>query len=281
MSFCLNFNDPNVGKMVKDFGEVKVSNLIQKFFNSETPIYDEFIKNKNVKETLGLVPISKVKEEIGKSFPKEISYSQKISLMKAISIKNNYNKANNISTVYMLYNLEQIGQADLNTWGLRKVKGKLDIEGKIERAQSRIVDAAQSNKPVSDLERLIENNGYLKEEVREKTPQELLYEEEARKIQEEDAKRSGIDYTDDYLFGRNSEEAMGVDPNITEAEFRRQADIVTRMTAEEASADTYDAENERAIEIATKLADKLSDAMNVEWELVTPEAAEKLIKQGF
>jgi hypothetical protein len=24
MSFCLNFNDPNVGKMVKDFGEVKV-----------------------------------------------------------------------------------------------------------------------------------------------------------------------------------------------------------------------------------------------------------------
>jgi len=278
MSFCLNFGDPDVQKMVKDFGETKVSNLIQEFFNSETPSYNDFIKNKNVKEALGLVPISKVKEEIGKSFPKEISESQRMSLMQAVSRKNNYNRNNNISTVYMTYNVERIGQADLHTWGLRKVKGKLDIEGKIERAQSRIVDATQSNKPVSDLENIIKTGAYIKPEFKEKTPEQELYEEEARKIQEEDAKRAGVDYTDDYLFGRNSEETLGVDPNITEAEFRRQAAIVTRMTAEEASADTYNAESERAIEIATSLADKLSDAMNVEWELVTPEAAEILLK---
>jgi hypothetical protein len=131
---------------------------------------------------------------------------------------------------------------------------------------------------VSDLENIIKTGAYIKPEAREKTPEEQLYEEEARKIQEEDAKRAGVDYSDDYLFGRNSEETLGVDPNITEAEFRRQADIVTRMTAEEASADTYNAESERAIEIATTLANKLSDSLNVEWELVTPEAAEILLK---
>jgi len=279
MSFCLNFGDPNVQKMVKDFGEVKVSNLIQEFFNSETPIYDDFIKNKNVKEALGLVPISKVKQEIGKSFPKEISGSQMISLKSAVSRKNNYNFSNKISVVYSLYNLEQIGQADLNTWGLRKVKGKLDIDGKIDRAKSRIVDAGQSNKPVSELENLIKTGAYIKPEFREKTPEELLYEQEARKIQEEDAKRAGVDYSDDYLFGRNSEGQLGVDPNITEAEFRRQADIVTKMAAvEEATADNFDVKKEKAIEVATKLADKLSEAMNVEWELVTPEAAEILLK---
>jgi hypothetical protein len=279
MSFCLNFGDPDVQKMVKDFGETKVSNLIQEFFNSETPSYNDFIKNKNVKEALGLVPISKVKEEIGKSFPKEISESQRMSLMQAVSRKNNYNRNNNISTVYMTYNVERIGQADLHTWGLRKVKGKLDIEGKIERAQSRIVDATQSNKPVSDLENIIKTGAYVKPEFKEKTPEQELYEEEARKIQEEDAKRAGVDYTDDYLFGRNSEETLGVDPNITEAEFRRQAAIVTRMTeADELSAETFSMAEERAVEVATKLADKLSAAMNVEWELVTPEAAEILLK---
>lgn len=279
MSFCLNFNDPNVQKMVKDFGEVKVSNLIQEFFNSETPTYDEFIKNKNVKEALGLIPISKVKQEIGKSFPKEINGSQKISLFKAVSNKNNFNKNNNISTVYMTYNVEQIGQADLNTWGLRKVKGNLDIDAKLERAKSRVVDAAQSTKPITDIENIINKGTYLKPQFREKTARDLLYEEEARKIQQEDAKRAGIDYTDDYLFGRNSEETLGVDPNITEAEFRRQAAIVTRMTeADELSAETFSMAEERAVEVATKLADKLADAMNVEWELVTPEAAQILLK---
>lgn len=278
MAFCLNFNDPDVQKMVKDFGETKVSNLIQEFFNSETPTYNDFIKNKNVKEALGLIPISKVKEEIGKSFPKEISGSQKISLFQAVSRKNNFNKNNNISTVYMTYNVEQIGQADLNTWGVRKVKGDLDINAKIERAQSRIVDAGQSNKPVSDLENIIKTGAYIKPEVREKSPEEIAFEREARRIQEEDAKRAGIDYTDDYLFGRNSEESFGVDPNITEAEFRRQADIVNRMTAKEESLEEYDVNKEKAVEIATKLADKLSDAMNVEWELITPEAAEILLR---
>jgi hypothetical protein len=278
MAFCLNPNDPNVKRMVKDFGESKVSNLIQEFFNSETPTYEEFIKNKNVKEALGLIPISKVKEEIGKSFPKEISDRQKNILFKTISTKNNYNKANNISIVYMAYNVERIGQADLNTWGLRKVKGNLDIDAKIERAKSRVVDAGQSNAPVSELERLIKNNEHLKEEVKEKTPQELFLEEEARKIQEEDARRAGIDYTDDYLFGRNTETELKVDPNITEAEFKRQVDLVNRMDAQETSLETLDNQNEKAIEIATTLADKLSTAMNVEWELVTPEAAEILLK---
>ena len=47
---CLNLNDKTIKKMVDDFVEVKVSQLLNENFPETTPTYEEFIANKNVKD---------------------------------------------------------------------------------------------------------------------------------------------------------------------------------------------------------------------------------------
>lgn len=130
MSKCLNLSDPTIKKMVNDFGEINVSKLLDAYYPDKTPTYEEFIANRKVKEALGFIPISKTKDEIGKSFPREISNDQLAKLKRLISNVNNRTK----DFVYMIFNVERIGEADLFTWGLRKVKGSLDIAKKIDRA---------------------------------------------------------------------------------------------------------------------------------------------------
>jgi hypothetical protein len=114
-----------------------VSKLLDTYFPNTIPTYQDFISNKNIKQELGLIPISKVKSEIGRSMPKQINSNQLISLKATVSAINNRNFKNNVPTVYSLYNIEQVGQSDLNTWGLKKLKGTLDIEAKLERAKNR------------------------------------------------------------------------------------------------------------------------------------------------
>ena len=91
MSKCLNLSDKNVSRMVKDFGELNVSQLVDTYFGDNVPTYDEFINNKNIKEQLGIVPVSKTKDVLGTSFPKEIDNDRIIRLKKAISRVNNKN----------------------------------------------------------------------------------------------------------------------------------------------------------------------------------------------
>ena len=50
MSKCLNLSDKNVSRMVKDFGELNVSQLVDTYFGDNVPTYDEFINNK-IEET--------------------------------------------------------------------------------------------------------------------------------------------------------------------------------------------------------------------------------------
>lgn len=200
MSKCLNLSDKNVSRMVKDFGELNVSQLVDTYFGDNVPTYDEFINNKNVKEQLGIIPISKTKDILGSTFPKEIDNDRMIRLKKAISRINNKNFNAGVPENYRLINYKRIGQSENYTWGIRKVTGVLDVEAKLERAKSKLGDYSEDRTTISDLEKMIENDEYmLPEEDIEIDQEEFDYENEAREIQRQDAERAGLDYTDDYL----------------------------------------------------------------------------------
>jgi len=201
MSKCLNLSDKNVSRMVKDFGELNVSQLVDTYFGDNVPTYDEFINNKNIKEQLGIIPISKVKSEIGTTFSKELSTDRMIQLKKAISNTNNKNFKAGVPETYLLINYKRVGQADLYTWGLRKVAGTLDIEAKLENAKSKLSDINDDRTSISELERMIDNNDYMLPEDEFEVDEETLeFEEQARQIQREDAERAGLAYTENYLY---------------------------------------------------------------------------------
>ncbi len=198
MSKCLNLSDRNVAKVVKDFGETTVSQMVDTYFGDNVPTYDEFIANKEIKEQLNIIPISKVKNEIGTTFPKLLSTDRIIQLKQAISKANNNNYKAGNPEVYMLVNYDRVGEADLYTWGLRKVSGTLDVEAKIERAKAMVRESVTQ---VSDLERMIENNEhFLPEEDFEIDNEQLENERQARELLKEDAERAGLDYDDKYLY---------------------------------------------------------------------------------
>jgi soluble cytochrome b562 len=299
MSKCLNLGDKNISKMVNDFGEVTVSKLLDTYFPNTMPTYQDFISNKNIKQELGLIPISKVKEEIGRSLPKQINGNQLISLKATVSAINNRNFKNNVPTVYSLYNIKQVGQSDLNTWGLKKLKGTLDIEAKLERAKNRIVDPGQSNISVSDLEAMIDNDEYFDYEE-ELTPQEQSYEEEARQIQREDAQRLGIAYDDSYLFQLTNDEndinfvnkaevsqlelpfPIEVNPIITEEQLNLQFEEVRRLDeleVEEPEDTIEEPDTIKGKAIAIALAEKLKTAFGMEYEVITPEMAKLILER--
>lgn len=61
---CLNISNPKLDRLANDFGEIKTSELMDKYYPNSIPTYEEFISNKVIKEELGIIPISKVKDEI-------------------------------------------------------------------------------------------------------------------------------------------------------------------------------------------------------------------------
>lgn len=152
---CLNISNPNIAKIAKEFGEIKTSKLLDTYFPNTVPTFEEFISNKSIKEELGIIPISKVKQEIGASFSKEIPNSQLINLKKTVSKINNRLKDN----VYILFNIVQKGQSDLYTWGLRKVEGGLDVKAKLERAITSSNNSIQSNDKINDLQKRVNSQG--------------------------------------------------------------------------------------------------------------------------
>jgi hypothetical protein len=207
MSKCLNLSDKNISKLVKDFGEVNVARILDAYFGDNIPTYEEFITNKEIKEQLNIVPISKTKAELGTSFSKEITPDKIIKLKQLVSRVNNVNFRAGNPVTYSLFNLNQVGQSDLYTWGLRKIDGTLNVEAKLEKAKARLTDITQNRTSVSSLEKMIESDDiFLPEE--EMTQEEYDYTEEARRIQREDAERAGLDYSDDYLMDQTERPAI-------------------------------------------------------------------------
>lgn len=303
MSKCLNLSDKNVSRMVKDFGELNVSQLVDTYFGDNVPTYDEFINNKNIKEQLGIVPVSKTKDVLGTSFPKEIDNDRIIRLKKAISRVNNKNFNAGVPENYRLINYKRIGQSENYTWGIRKVTGELDVEAKLERAKSKLGDYSEDRTTISDLEKMIENDEYmLPEEDIEIDQEELDYENEAREIQRQDAERAGLDYTDDYLkdevevslasdtfdqtlespFDESIEnipvefDQAAVDRALdAKIEAQRQLDLQEEV--DETGPTSSDPAQEKAKNIAIEFAKKLAGATGMDYKLVSEAEAQALL----
>lgn len=145
---CLNLSHPEIKKLTNDFSVTKVSELMDKYFPESTPSYNEFVEYKEVKKELGIIPISKVKEEIGRSFPKLIYDNQSIEIKTLISNLNN----KNTGFVYLYFNDYQLGKSNLRTWGIRKVRGTINKSAKIDRLKSRIVDPSQDITKLNKLD---------------------------------------------------------------------------------------------------------------------------------
>lgn len=178
MKNCLNKSNPEVAKMAKDFGDVKTAELLDKHYPTTIPTYDEFIKNANVKEELGIIPISKIKDEIGVSFSKELSDSQLINLKSLVSRINNNSK----KYIYLLFNISRIGQADLYKWGLRKVEGELDVQAKLDRAINRAKNTLETNNKIAELKKkLPPTQGTLFQKFEEIPPKEVIIPTDALK----------------------------------------------------------------------------------------------------
>ena len=151
---CLNLSIPAFKQMAEDFGEFKTKFLLDSYFPGKIPTYDEFISDKDIKRALGIVSKSKMMDELGFSYGKTISNKALTIFKSKISRLNNFNYSQNKNITYKLFNIKQLGQSDNFTWNLRKIEKPLDMEAKIERVQSRIVDAKQNETPVSKLKEL-------------------------------------------------------------------------------------------------------------------------------
>lgn len=154
MKFCLNLSFGDNQRLVNDFSETNVINLLQAYFPGNNPTYNEFISNDSVKKALGLMSKSKANTELGSSFKKEISADQVTRLRTKISQVNNRLKREGVDFVYMMHNFRRVGQADLYTWDVRKVNGTLDVDAKLQRAKDRRDLAFQKSKVVDDLEKM-------------------------------------------------------------------------------------------------------------------------------
>lgn len=141
---CINKNLKDNQRLIQDFSETRVNQLFDEYFQDENPSYGEFISNPNVKEALGIIPISKVKSEIGKAFGKEIS-SRELKILKK-SISNINDKL--LGHSYKLFNIKQKGESDNYSWGLRKINSNINIQAKIDRLKQRI----NTGKQIRNLE---------------------------------------------------------------------------------------------------------------------------------
>jgi len=135
---CFNFSLNENKRIAEDFGEIETQKLIELYFPDKNPAsYNEFISNDKVKEALGLKGITEANKLLNTNYKKEISNQQLINLKSIISQTNNKLKGENKNIVYKLYNVKQLGESDNYTWGIREIKGNLDVDAKIERALTR------------------------------------------------------------------------------------------------------------------------------------------------
>lgn len=204
---CLNLNFKDNRRLVNDFGEVNVSNLLNEHFVDKNPDYDEFIANKDVLKAIGALSKSESNKVLGTSYGKEISENQSIKLKKNISLLNNSLFKSGEKTVYMLFNNRQIGQSYNFTWGLRKVEGRLNVSEKIERAKEYLSDKkATAQNQINYLESIKDKNV---------NKQNLdFFNNEEKVIEETDSEKSEIlrkeqenkDLTQDIDFSQTQQE---------------------------------------------------------------------------
>jgi len=153
MANCLNKSDKNVQRLINDFSEVKVSELVDKYFKGEVPTYEEFIANKNVKQEFNLIPKSKIKEHLGKSYGN--SALSKNLFLRDLGRKNNELATKGSNRTYKAYNVRQL-RPDVWEFGLRYFDKALNIEAKIERLKEKLILDNKIPEGLNKLESLVE-----------------------------------------------------------------------------------------------------------------------------
>lgn len=143
---------PVTKQLIYEFGETKIAPLLDKYFPESLPAtYSDFMSKAKV--DLGILTRAQVKEQLGVTLPKFISNQQLINLRKKVSDLNNKNFAKAIPVKYRTVGNFRQGQADLISWEIQRQESPLNMLGKIERIQSKIVDPQQS---VTELNKLKE-----------------------------------------------------------------------------------------------------------------------------
>ena len=229
---CLNLSDPHIKKLVKDFGEVRVSQLIENI--KEDLTYDAFINNKEVKDKLGVIPISKTKEEIGLTLSKVISNQQLINLKSKISKLND--KKNGV--IYKLFNIEQKGKADLYSWGLRKIKGDLNVDAKIARLENRAdnsttklntqIDTLKKNNN-NQLDLFGDSNRAILNIKNDEDYSDTEYSQEDDYSSFSDFDTTTIEGQDSYDKFRRYQDSLSVADIIEETGFKSLDDVVSKL----------------------------------------------------
>lgn len=147
MASCLNLSDPEVRRVTNIFGEIKIKNLVDQYFNEEFPGYDVFMKTNSVRKELGVMTAADVKTDLGVNLRKEIFTEDQIKLNQAIDKKNTNNFRNGIPINYFA-NYFPVGQSNLYNWVITKRKGMLDAPAKLQRA-------IEKGKLLSDIDKAI------------------------------------------------------------------------------------------------------------------------------
>ena len=166
MASCLNLSDPEVKRVTDIFGEIKIKNLVDKYFNEEFPGYVEFLRSNSVRKELGIMTAADIKSDLGISVKKEIYNEDQIRLNQAIDKKNTENFRKGIPINYFA-NYIPVGQSALYNWIVTKRKGMLDAPAKLQRAIER-------GKLISDIEKAIKEKG-----------QTSLFESEPQTVEEQ------------------------------------------------------------------------------------------------
>lgn len=193
---CLNLNDPEIQRIVKDFGEVTTSRLIEENFpNMDNFSYEAFFRNRTVRSALGIQPKNITRTFPAKrSYPPRVSQAQLMRLRRDISEMNNRNRALGINEIYKDYGVTKIGEADLYTWGIRKITGKLDVEAKLQRQVSRYNNTPAQRRKEAALRRMQEAEERSNIEERTET------EEKTSDEREDTTNESGLQEGDQYTL---------------------------------------------------------------------------------
>ena len=138
---CPNKNSLEWKKLVSEVGETFAAKV---FIASGNMLPEMSIINKYIDEIKSsndlnskILNLSEANKVLGTTYKKQISDAQLKNLKNKISIKNNQLNKQGESIVYKLYNVKQLGESDNYTWSIREIKGKLNVQDKIERAKAR------------------------------------------------------------------------------------------------------------------------------------------------
>ncbi len=159
MKNCLNPKNKEVSKLIDTFGHVTTSKIIDNYYPDEDFTYNQVMSNPAIREEYGIHTKSEAANLLGKRFSKEVSNKALINLKSAISkLNNSQNKK-----VYRLFNVKQVGQADLYTWELQGFEATLDVKAKLARAEARNTGTVQAADKIKELEKKVEEQQKPKE----------------------------------------------------------------------------------------------------------------------